>query len=301
MRIIEIKVTKDLTDARLDTLITTQLESMSRTYITGLIRDGFVLVNNEKKRAKYKPQIDDVINISIPDVSFTKLIAEDLNLDILFEDQDVAVVNKPSGMVVHPSAGHGRGTLVNGIMYAIKDLSGINGKIRPGIVHRIDKDTSGVLMIAKNDQAHESLSKQLKAKTIKREYIALVHGVINHNLGKIEAPIGRGAVDRMRYEVVYNGKDAITHFEVLKRFANKTLVKCQLETGRTHQIRVHMLYIGHPLVGDPIYGLRKTKRSDFGQFLHAKLIGFYHPKTNELMIFESDLPKEFTDYLKEIE
>ena len=297
----EIVITEEMVGARIDTLIANQLDEVSRTRATELIRDGFVLVNNEKKKAKYKPQAGDVIEVSIPEVHPIELIAEDLNLDILYEDQDVAVVNKPSGMVVHPSLGHGRGTLVNGIMYAIKDLSGINGQRRPGIVHRIDKDTSGLLMIAKNDQSHESLSEQLKAKTVKREYVALVHGVIDHHLGKVDAPIGRDGKDRMRYEVVESGKNAITHFEVLQRFTDYTLVKCRLETGRTHQIRVHMRYIGHPLVGDPLYGPRKTKRGGFGQFLHAKSIGFDHPGTGEFMEFEVEPPMIFTHYLDELE
>ena len=294
-------VTEEMTDSRIDALIADQLESISRTRATELIRDGFVLVNDEKKKAKYKPLVADVIEISIPEVEPIELIAEDLNLDIVYEDSDVAVVNKPSGMVVHPAPGHGRGTLVNGIMHAIKDLSGINGQRRPGIVHRIDKDTSGLLMVAKNDQAHESLSGQLKAKTVNREYVALVHGVIDHHLGKIDAPIGRHEKDRMRYEVVENGKDAITHFEVMQRFTDYTLVKCRLETGRTHQIRVHMRYIGHALVGDPLYGPRKTNRTDFGQFLHAKSIGFDHPTTGEFMAFEAELPTAFTQYLAELE
>jgi 23S rRNA pseudouridine1911/1915/1917 synthase len=297
----EIIVTEEMIGARIDTLIADQLESISRTRATELIRDGFVLVNNDKKKAKYKPQVGDIVEVSIPEIEPIELIAEDLNLEILYEDQDVAVVNKPSGMVVHPSLGHGRGTLVNGMMYAIKDLSGINGERRPGIVHRIDKDTSGLLMVAKNDKAHESLSEQLKEKTVKREYVALVHGVIDHHLGKIDAPIGRDVKDRMRFEVVENGKNAVTHFEVLKRFADYTLVKCRLETGRTHQIRVHMRYIGHSLVGDPLYGPRKTFKSDFGQFLHAKSIGFNHPSTGDFMEFETDLPTAFTAYLNELE
>lgn len=296
----EMVVTKEMIGVRMDILIADQLESMSRTRATELIRDGFVLVNQEKKKAKYKPRVGDVVTIAVPEVAPIELVAEDLGVDLVYEDQHLAVVNKPSGMVVHPSLGHGRGTLVNGLMYAIHDLSGINGQRRPGIVHRIDKDTSGLLMVAKNDQAHESLAAQLKQKTVKREYVALVHGIIDHQIGKIDAPIGRDGKDRIRYEVVPNGKDAVTHFEVLKRFTDHTLIKCRLETGRTHQIRVHMRYIGHALVGDPLYGPRKTNKTRFGQFLHAQSIGFNHPKTGELLAFEADLPIEFTDYLDEL-
>ena len=251
-------IMQDQIGTRLDAWISAQMTEISRSRITELIRDGLVLVNGEVKKAKYKPQVNDEIEVSIPDVQALEIIAEDLNLAIIYEDIDIAVVNKPSGMVVHPAPGHARGTLVNGLMYAIKDLSGIKGALRPGIVHRIDKDTSGLLMIAKNDKSHESLSDQLKDKTVKREYIALVHGVIDHDLGKIDAPIGRDPKDRIRYGVVEGGKESITHFEVLQRFSEYTLLKCRLETGRTHQIRVHMRYIGHSLVGDPLYGPRKT-------------------------------------------
>ncbi|MCL2560536.1 MAG: RluA family pseudouridine synthase [Turicibacter sp.] len=297
MKTMEITVTEQLKDMRIDAFVSAQLDNVSRTRATELVRDGFVLVNGEKKKAKYKPQVGDVIEVSIPEVEPIELIAEDLNIEVVYQDEDVAVVNKPSGMVVHPSLGHGRGTLVNGLLHAIKDLSGINGERRPGIVHRIDKDTSGLLMVAKNDKAHESLSEQLKAKTVKREYVALVHGVIDHNLGKIDAPLGRDVKDRMRYEVMENGKEAVTHFEVLQRFAEYTLIKCRLETGRTHQIRVHMRYIGHSIVGDPLYGPRKTVKTDFGQFLHAKSIGFDHPRTGEFLAFESEPPVAFTDFL----
>jgi len=291
----------EATDDRLDLLISKELDEVSRTRATDLIRDGLVLVNGEKKKAKYKSAPGDVIEVSIPEVEPLELVAQDLDLDLVYEDEYVVVVNKPTGMVVHPSIGHGKGTLVNGLLYAVKDLSGINGQRRPGIVHRIDKDTSGLLMVAKNDVAHESLSDQLKARTVKREYIALVHGVIDHELGKIDAPIGRDGKDRMRYEVVENGKDAVTHFEVINRFDDYTLVTCRLETGRTHQIRVHMRYIGHPLVGDPFYGPRRTVKSDFGQFLHAKSIGFDHPKTGKFLEFESELPLEFTTFINELE
>jgi len=292
-------ITKEQVGARLDVLVS-EMSKISRTRATELIRDGLILVNGETKRAKYKPQDGDEIEVSIPDAETLEIIVEDLNLEIVYEDADVAVVNKPSGMVVHPAPGHGRGTLVNGLMYAIKDLSGIKGTIRPGIVHRIDKDTSGLLMVAKHDDAHEALSEQLKAKTVKREYVALVHGVIDHDLGKIDAPIGRGPKDRIRYEVIEGGKESVTHFEVLQRFLDYTLIKCRLETGRTHQIRVHMRYIGYPLVGDPLYGPKKTEKSEFGQYLHALSIGFNHPKTTEYLEFEAPLPEEFTAFLNDL-
>jgi len=301
MTITKFVITEEQVGARLDVWVSMQMTDVSRTRATELVRDGLVLVNGEAKKAKYKPQVGDEIEVSLPDAETLEIIVEDLNLDIVYEDSHVAVVNKPSGMVVHPSFGHGRGTLVNGLMYAIKDLSGIKGAVRPGIVHRIDKDTSGLLMVAKHDKAHESLSDQLKAKTVKREYIALVHGVIDHELGKIDAPIGRDPKDRIRYGVVESGKESITHFEVLQRFSEYTLIKCRLETGRTHQIRVHMRYIGHPLVGDPLYGPKKTKKSDFGQYLHAKIIGFNHPETNEFLEFEAELPEAFTTFLNELD
>lgn len=287
-------------DTRLDVLIGLQLPEISRTRATELIRDGLVRVNGQLKKAKYRPTVGEEVEVMIPEVESFEILAQDLNLNIVYEDAHVAVVNKPTGMVVHPSLGHQAGTLVNGLLFAIKDLSGIKGQKRPGIVHRIDKDTSGLLMIAKHDKAHESLSDQLKAKTVKREYVALVHGMIDHDLGKIDAPIGRDPSSRTRNEVVENGKDAVTHFQVLARFDKYTLVKCRLETGRTHQIRVHMRYIGHSLVGDPLYGPRKTKKSDFGQYLHARSLGFNHPETGEYMEFASDLPDEFKDFLAEL-
>jgi len=293
-------VTADHGSQRIDALVASEFPEISRTRATELVRDGLVLVNGEVKKAKYKPQAGDEIIVSIPAAQELEIIAEDLQLDIVYQDASVAVVNKPSGMVVHPSFGHSSGTLVNGLVYAIKDLSGIKGEKRPGIVHRIDKDTSGLLMVAKNDQAHESLSGQLQEKTVKREYIALVHGIIDHELGKIDAPIGRDPKDRIRYEVVENGKESVTHFEVIKRFADYTLIKCRLETGRTHQIRVHMRYIGYPIVGDPLYGPRKTHKSDFGQFLHAKTIGFDHPVTGEFLSFEAEIPQEFAEFLDEL-
>lgn len=293
-------VTKEQAGSRIDTLVSEYMTSISRTRATELVRTGLVLANGAVKKAKYKPQVGDEIEVLVPEVATLDIISEDLNIDIVYEDSCVAIVNKPSGMVVHPSIGHPSGTLVNGLMYKIKDLSGINGKLRPGIVHRIDKDTSGLLIVAKNDIAHESIVAKFKEKSVKREYVALVHGVSSHNFGKIDAPIGRGQKDRIRYEVISGGKEAITHFEVLQRFAKYTLMLCRLETGRTHQIRVHMRYIGHPIVGDPLYGARKTESTDFGQFLHAKSIGFNHPETGEYLEFEIEMPKEFTTFLDEL-
>jgi len=294
-------VTEEQVGSRIDTLVSMYMTNISRTRATELVRTGLVLINGVAKKAKYMPQVGDEIEISVPEVSALEIISEDLNLDIVYEDLSVAVVNKPSGMVVHPSLGHSNGTLVNGLIHEIKDLSGINGQRRPGIVHRIDKDTSGLLIVAKNDNAHESIAAQFKEKTVKREYAALVHGVIDHNLGKIDAPIGRDPKDRIRYDVISDGKESITHFEVLQRFADYTLVKCRLETGRTHQIRVHLRYIGYPLVGDPLYGRKITYASGFGQFLHAKSLGFEHPETGVFLEFESEMPKEFTEFLEEIE
>jgi 23S rRNA pseudouridine1911/1915/1917 synthase len=223
-----------------------------------------------------------------------------MNLEIVYEDEDVVVVNKPQGMVVHPSAGHPNGTLVNGLLYQIKNLSTINDVVRPGIVHRIDKDTSGLLMVAKNDRAHESLAQQLKDKTSLRKYVALVHGEIPHEKGRIEAPIGRSKVNRKMQAVIEGGKSAVTHFEVLKRFEGYTLIELQLETGRTHQIRVHMNYIGYPVAGDPLYGPKKTLKGN-GQFLHAKLLGFEHPTTGENIVFEAPLPEIFKKTLKQLQ
>ncbi len=219
---------------------------------------------------------------------------------MVYEDADVVVVNKPKGMVVHPSVGHPNGTLVNALMYHIKDLSGIHDVVRPGIVHRIDKDTSGLLMVAKNDHAHQSLAQQLKDKTVKRSYIALVHGDIPHEYGTIDAPIGRDTKDRQKMTVVTGGKEAVTHFEVLERIGQQyTVIKCVLETGRTHQIRVHMRYIGFPLVGDPKYGHRKSIDTE-GQALHAQEIGFHHPTTEEWLTFTSEPPKILTDTLENL-
>jgi 23S rRNA pseudouridine1911/1915/1917 synthase len=284
---------------RIDKVISTLDEEWSRTQVQQWIKDGNVLVNGQKIKTNYKCSLNDEIEISIPDPELLDVIPEEMNLEIYFEDKDVLVVNKPSGMVVHPAPGHLTGTLVNGLMAHCKDLSGINGVLRPGIVHRIDKDTSGLLMVAKNDMAHEKLVNQLVEKTVTRKYKAIVHGVIPHDFGTIDAPLGRDTRDRQSMTVVDNGKHAVTHFQVIERFKDFTFVECQLETGRTHQIRVHMKYIGYPLAGDPKYGPKKTLDIN-GQALHAGILGFIHPRTNEYLEFEAPLPVEFEEVLEQL-
>lgn len=284
---------------RIDKALSSLQTEWSRTQIGNWISEGIIQVNGEAVKAKYKVKAGDVIAIDVPEVEELDVVAENLDLDIVYEDADVLVVNKPKGMVVHPAPGHMTGTLVNGLMYHCKDLSGINGVLRPGIVHRIDKDTSGLLMVAKNDTAHESLVNQLVNKTVTRKYIALVHGHIAHDKGTIDAPIGRDQKDRQKQAVVDNGKHAVTHFQVVERFGDYTLVECRLETGRTHQIRVHMNYIGFPLVGDPKYGPKKT--IDFGgQVLHAATLGFDHPSSGEYLEFEAPLPADYEQLLNDL-
>ena len=257
------------------------LSNLSRSQANQAIKDGSVLVNGQPKKAKYSVKAGDVISFEEPEEEVLDYQAENLPLEIVYEDQDLAVVNKLQGMVVHPSVGHSSGTLVNALLYHIKDLSTINGVVRPGIVHRIDKDTSGLLMVAKNDQAHQALADELKAKKSLRKYLAIVHGNLPNDRGKIEAPIGRSEKDRKKQAVTAKGRPAVTHFHVLERFGNYSLLELRLETGRTHQIRVHMAYIGHPLAGDPLYGPRKTLKGH-GQFLHAQTLGFTHPRTGQL-------------------
>lgn len=295
----KIIVKEENNNLRLDKALANQTE-YSRSLLTELIKNDKVAINGEIKKAKYKVKTGDRIEFEVPAPEVLDVVAEDLPLEIVYEDSDVAVVNKPQGMVVHPAAGHASGTLVNAIMYHIKDLSTINGVIRPGIVHRIDKDTSGLLMIAKNDKAHESLAAQLKDKTNKRRYLAIVHGEIPNDKGTIEAPIGRNLKDRKKQAVVSGGKPAVTHFEVLERFYGFTLVALHLETGRTHQIRVHMNYIGHPIAGDPLYGPNKTLTPNHGQFLHAETLGFVHPTTEELMEFQVDVPAIFAEQIQKL-
>ncbi|EOH89836.1 RluA family pseudouridine synthase [Enterococcus villorum] len=295
----ELKATIQQESGRIDKVITHLFDDYSRSQVQLWLKEGAVSVNGQVVKANYKVRQKDEVIIDVPEPEKLSIQAEDIPLEIVYEDEAVAVINKPQGMVVHPSAGHPNGTMVNALMYHIKKLSTINGVIRPGIVHRIDKDTSGLLMVAKNDQAHESLAKQLKDKTSLRKYVALVHGVIPHEKGTINAPIGRSKVNRKMQAIREDGKPAVTHFKVLERFNDFTLVELTLETGRTHQIRVHMKYIGYPLAGDPVYGPSKTLKGN-GQFLHAKLLGFTHPVTGQQMVFEAPLPEIFEKTLEKL-
>lgn len=273
------------------------LSPLSRGQANDQIKQGLVLVNGQQKKAKYTVQAGDVICFELPKEEVLEYQAQNIPLDIIYEDDALAVINKPQGMVVHPSAGHPSGTMVNALMYHIKDLSSINGVVRPGIVHQIDKDTSGLLMVAKTDAAHQALAEELKAKKSLRKYLAIVHGNLPNDRGMIEAPIGRSEKDRKKQAVTAKGKEAVTRFTVLERFGDYSLVELQLETGRTHQIRVHMAYIGHPVAGDPLYGPRKTL-SGHGQFLHAKTLGLTHPMTGKEMIFTVEAPEIFQKVLK---
>jgi 23S rRNA pseudouridine1911/1915/1917 synthase len=297
-----INLTSDCNDVRIDAWLAGKLDNYSRTYIQKLVECENVLVNGKIIKTNYKVKQNDEILVKIPDPILLDVKAEKMELEVLFEDSDIIVVNKPKGMVVHPAAGNHSGTLVNALMgYCGDTLSDINGVIRPGIVHRIDKDTSGVLVVAKNNFAHEKLSEKLKNHDIKRVYFALVDGIIRENLGKIDAPIGRHPVDRKRMAVnSKNGRRAVTHFKVLERFSDATLIEVSLETGRTHQIRVHMAYIGFPIMGDEVYGKRKQKFDTAGQVLHAKILGFNHPVSGEYIEFETDLPEYFEKLLDEL-
>lgn len=289
----------EMQNGRLDKACSEIFSDYSRSQIKQLLDGGNITVNGKTEKAKYKVKSGDVIRLEEPETKTLELRPENIPLDIVYEDDDVIVINKPQGMVVHPAPGHDDHTLVNALLYHCP-LSTINGTFRPGIVHRIDKDTSGLLMVAKNDKAHRFLAEQLKDKTNIREYVALVHGRIAEDEGTINAPIGRSLKDRKKQAVVKDGRNAVTHFEVLKRYRDYTLVKCILETGRTHQIRVHMKYIGHPLVGDPLYGPKKTIKEN-GQFLHAGKLGFVHPTTGKLLIFEAPLPKIFQECLEKLD
>ncbi|MCJ1979912.1 pseudouridylate synthase [Lactococcus piscium] len=295
----KIKIKATQVGSRLDKAIS-DASNVSRTQANDLIKADAVFVNGEVKKAKYKVLENDLVSFVIPEPKVLSYEAENIPLDIVYEDDDVAVINKPQGMVVHPSAGHHSGTLVNALMYHMTKLSSINGVIRPGIVHRIDKDTSGLLMVAKNDQAHELLAAQLKDHSSKRRYLAIIHGNLLNDRGVIEAPIGRNPKDRKKQAVIAGGKHALTHFEVLVRFGEFTLVNLTLETGRTHQIRVHMAYIGHPVAGDPLYGPKNVLKPNHGQFLHAEILGFKHPTSQEWLEFEIEPPKLFKSTLEKL-
>ena len=292
----KLKVNKN--NVRIDKYIAENVGELSRSYIQRLIEDGNVLVNNIVVKSSYKVVENDEIIIDLPQKKELEILPENIDLDILYEDKDILFVNKPKGMVVHPAHGNYEGTLVNAILSHCKDsLSGINGVIRPGIVHRIDKDTSGVLVIAKNDFSHNSLAKQFKEHTINRIYIALVRGIIKEDDGTIDMPIARSKKDRKKMAVDINGRRAVTHFKVLKRYGKYTLIELKLETGRTHQIRVHMAQIGHPLIGDEVYSNGKNEFNIKGQMLHASTLGLIHPVTEKYIEFTAQLPKYYLEVL----
>ena len=287
---------------RIDKYLSEQLEDMTRSHIQKLIKENMVRVNGMTVKSNFKLSASDQIEVEIPELKEPDILPENIPLDILYEDQDILVVNKPKGMVVHPAPGHYTGTLVNAIMYHCKDnLSGINGVMRPGIVHRIDMDTTGSLLICKNDRAHQALAKQLKEHSITRKYHAIVHGRLKEDEGTIDKPIGRHPIDRKKMSVhCTNGREAVTHYRGLKRFQQFTYLECQLETGRTHQIRVHMSSIGHPILGDQVYGPAKCPYKLQGQTLHAKVLGITHPTTGEYMEFDAPLPDYFQGLLEKM-
>ena len=298
-------VDKDNVSKRLDIYLSENIKDVTRSYIKTLIDDNKVLVNNKSQKSGYKIKLNDSIDVTFEEKKNEDIIAQDIPLEILYEDDDIIIVNKPKGMVVHPANGNYTGTMVNSLMLSHQGkLSSINGVIRPGIVHRIDKDTSGILVVAKNDNAHKKLAAQFKVHSIKRKYIALVKGIIKEDSLTIDMPIGRSVKDRKKMTVTNkNSRSAVTHIAILKRFysSNVTLVEAQLETGRTHQIRVHMAYIHHPLVGDEIYGKKDNKFKVQGQMLHAKYLGFVHPSTGKFVEFEKDVPEYFKEILKSLE
>ena len=286
---------------RIDKYLSTMIEGKSRSFVQGLIDEKKVKANNKVIKSNYKLKKGDFIEVEVPEPVELNVSAEEMNLDIVYEDEDVLVVNKEKGIVGHPAPGNYTGTLVNGILHHCSDLSGINGVIRPGIVHRIDKDTSGILVIAKNDEAHNDLAAQFKEHSIKREYYALVEGKFSKVEGTVDKPISRDKKERIKMAINSDGKRAVTHYEVLEQYdKGVSLVKCTLETGRTHQIRVHMASIGHPLVGDLVYGYKRQKFNIEGQALHAKTLGFIHPRTKEYMEFTSELPNYFKELLEKL-
>ena len=289
--------------SRLDAFLSAQLDGLSRSHIQKILKGGGVLVNGRPEKSSYRVAPGDQVELEVPEPEEPEILAEEMDLDILYEDRDIILINKPKGMVVHPAAGHYSGTLVNGLIaHCREDLSGINGVLRPGIVHRIDMDTTGVLIACKNDFAHTSIAQQLKVHSITRKYYAIVHGVIREEEGTVNAPIGRHPTDRKKMSInTKNGREAVTHYRVLQRFEKFTYVECQLETGRTHQIRVHMASIHHPLLGDTVYGPAKCPVSGLqGQTLHAGVLGFIHPRTGEYMEFSAPLPEYFQELLKKL-
>lgn len=300
MEIFNLTTSEQEKNLRLDKYLSEQLKDISRSYLQKLIKDGAVAVNDTSQKANYRLQSGDCIRVSIPDDMQPDITAEDIPLDILYEDDQLLVVNKPKGMVVHPSAGHYSHTLVNALLYHCgSTLSGINGVLRPGIVHRIDMDTTGALVVCKTDLAHQSLALQLQEHTITRRYRAIVLHNIKDDAGTVEGPIGRHPTDRKRMAVNHrNGKAAVTHYSVLERFGQYTYIECRLETGRTHQIRVHMASIGHPLLGDTVYGPAKCPFHLQGQCLHAMVLGFQHPITDEYMEFTAPIPEYFDELLQ---
>ena len=287
---------------RLDSYIVDKIQELSRTTVKRLIDEEKILVNGKKQKSSYRPEKGDCISIDTPEAHEIELEAQNIPVPVIYEDNDIIVVNKPKGMVVHPANGNPDGTLVNAILAMCKDsLSGIGGEIRPGIVHRLDKDTSGLLIVAKNDEAHIKMSKQIQDRQVTKKYIALVKGVISENEATIDLPIGRSTKDRKKMAVDAKGKNAITHFKVLKRYNNYTLLELKIDTGRTHQIRVHMSYIGHPVVGDSVYSNGKNEFGVEGQMLHARYLEFKHPITGEELKLEAPIPNYFEDVLQLLE
>lgn len=298
----EILFTSEEEGQRIDTFICEKLNDYSRSSIQKLIRDGSITVNQKEIKTNYKVKINDIIRIVMPSPEVLDVVAENIPIDIVYEDEDLAVINKSQGMVVHPAAGHYSGTLVNGLIYHLKNLSSVNGDLRPGIVHRLDKNTSGLMLVAKNDKSHKFLAESLKEHSIDRIYYGLAEGNVKDDEGIINAPLGRSERDRKKRAVTRkNSKEAITGFKVIKRYGRYTLLELKLQTGRTHQIRVHMKYIGHPLVGDDVYGRKVNKFGLEGQLLHSKKLGFIHPRTGDYMEIDSQLPDYFLKVLRILE
>lgn len=299
MEYFSFQISEELEEERIDKCISMLIDSLSRSFIQKMIKEEKVSVNGKPVKGSYRVKTDDEVTFELPESVEPDIEPEDIPLDVLYEDKDVIVVNKPKGMVVHPAAGHYSGTLVNALMHHCgKDLSGINGVMRPGIVHRIDMDTTGSIIICKNDNAHNSIAEQLKEHSINRRYHAICYGVLKEDQGTIDQPIGRHPVERKKMAInAKNGKEAVTHYRVLKRFSGYTYIECVLETGRTHQIRVHMASIGHPLLGDEVYSNRKSPFKLQGQTLHAKILGFKHPSTGEYVEADAPLPEYFQHLL----